>query len=57
MHKKQTFSYIPTLQILIFGFALLVVAGVVTLAVVDVPAPQTPVEKALDAKTFLGAKN
>jgi len=43
-------------RIILIAVAVLVVVGMATLALTDIPAPQKPVEKELDAKNFLEQK-
>ena len=44
------------LPLVLGGIALVLVLGFVALMAVDIPAPQAPIEKQLDAKAFLGSK-
>jgi len=53
MPHNQSFSR-P--KFLISGIFLIIIGGAVALMLVDIPAPQQPVEKVLDAKTFLRSK-
>lgn len=42
--------------VFVLFLATLLVAGLIALTFVDIPAPQTPITKALDAKAFLENK-
>lgn len=43
-------------RIILAGVVILVIGGMIALMTADIPAPQKPVEKELDAKTFLEPK-
>lgn len=50
-HKRHHRSRLPAVLIVLAG--IIVGAGIM-LMMADIPAPQQPVEKELDAKAFLG---
>lgn len=55
-HKQRRSLGRPQLTGFIAGFAILVLAGILSLAFVDIPAPQREIVQELDAKAITQSK-